>query len=98
MRKPARVPRRLQHRAAISAGKKPRPRLHAARVIQQTRVLAALVKARRAYWLHLYRDPEVWTDREKRQAMLRARWDYHEVFVAYLAEVRQADALLSPPS
>ena len=98
MRKPARVPRRLQHRAALSAGKKPRPRLQAARVIQQTRVLAALVKARRAYWLHLYHDPDVWTDPEKRQAMLRTRWEYHEVFVAYLDAVRQADTLLAPPS
>jgi hypothetical protein len=80
----------------MSVGKKLRPRLQAARAIERTRILSALVAARRACWLRLYRDPEVWTNGARREAMLSARRAYHKVLHAYLDALEQTDALLAP--
>ncbi len=41
-------------------------------------------RSRQADWHRLFSEPDVWNDREKRRAMLEARWAYHEAVAAWL--------------
>jgi hypothetical protein len=51
--------------------------------IATSRELEERVRERQADWLRLFEDPDVWSDPSKRQAMLRARWDYHDAVAAW---------------
>jgi hypothetical protein len=52
--------------------------------------LLRLIDVRHTKWLRLYRQPDVWTDTQKRRQMIHSRWQYHRALTVYLIAARPA--------